>query len=63
MTDGTTTGEGKVSEATTRIQKVDNTDDLDNLVERASVPNLASLFKRGKEKGLIKATTNYGESA
>lgn len=37
--------------------------DEDEMVERASVPNLASLFKAGKKKGLLKPTTVYGESA
>ena len=38
-------------------------DALDQLVERASVPNLASLFQAGKEAGLIKPVTAYGEGA
>ena len=38
-------------------------DSLDQLVEAASVPNLAALFKRGKEAGLLKPTTGYGENA
>ena len=38
-------------------------DELDDLVQRASTPNLATLFKRGKEAGLIKPTTGYGEGA
>ena len=36
---------------------------LDRMVEAASVPNLAALFKRGKEAGLLKPTTGYGENA
>ena len=38
-------------------------DELDELVQRASTPNLATLFRRGKEAGLIKPTTGYGEGA
>lgn len=37
--------------------------ELDTLVEKGSVPNLATLFKQGKEAGLIKPTTGYGEGA
>jgi hypothetical protein len=37
------------------------TDTLDSLVQAASVPNLASLFKRGKDAGLITPITGYGE--
>lgn len=33
---------------------------LEALVVRASVPNLASLYKRGKEAGLIKPAQEYG---
>lgn len=33
---------------------------IEALVERASIPNLASLFKGAKEKGLIQPTTVYG---
>lgn len=36
---------------------------MDQLVQAASVPNLASLFQRGKEAGLLKPTTGYGENA
>lgn len=36
---------------------------LDQLVEAASVPNLATLFQRGKDAGLLKPTTGYGENA
>lgn len=35
---------------------------LDTLVEQASVPNLASLFKKGKQQGLIKAGKTEGAS-
>lgn len=37
--------------------------EFDRLVERGSVPSLADLFRRGKEEGLIKPTSNYGEAA
>jgi len=47
----------EVSEPGTTIT---SEDELDHLVQRASVPSLASLFKAGKEKGLIKPTTGYG---
>lgn len=36
---------------------------LDQLVEAASVPNLAALFKRGKEAGLLKPVTGYSPTA
>lgn len=38
-------------------------DSLDALVEAASVPNLGTLFQRAKDRGLIKAMSNYGERA
>lgn len=38
--------------------------DLDRMVQAASVPNLATLFKRGKDAGLIKADGfEYGSKA
>lgn len=36
---------------------------IEALVQSASTPSLATLFKRGKETGLIQATTGYGENA
>lgn len=57
MTGQTTPEGGKVSEVDT---KMEDTDALDDMVRRASVPNLASLFKRGKESGLIKPSSEYG---
>jgi hypothetical protein len=36
---------------------------LDQMVEAASVPNLAALFQAGKKAGLLKPTTGYGENA
>ena len=51
-------------DATPGGEKVSVADDrLDELVEQASVPNLATLFKRGKDAGLLKPTTGYGENA
>ena len=38
----------------------DEDDILEALVIRASVPNLAALYKRGKEAGLIKPVQEYG---
>lgn len=32
---------------------------LDEMIESTSTPNLASLFKKAKKKGLIKATQEY----
>lgn len=46
---------------TTIVSVVDET--IDSLVEAASIPNLASLFRAGKKRGLIKATQEYGQSA
>ena len=43
------------------VSEVDAT--MDALVEQASIPNLASLFKAGKKRGLIKPTSMYGEAA
>lgn len=37
-------------------------DELDHQVEAASIPSLATLFKRGKERGLIKPGKEYGEA-
>lgn len=39
------------------------TDSLDSLVQAASVPNLASLFRKAKETGVIGSVSVYGESA
>jgi len=46
---------------TTIVSVVDDT--MDSLVESASVPNLAALFKQGKKRGLIKAQQDYGQTA
>lgn len=37
-------------------------DTMDAMVKAASVPNLATLFQRGKDRGLIKAGTEYGSA-
>lgn len=50
-----------LSVATASVSTTDD-DDLDTLVAKASRPNLASLFKAGKEKGLIKPTQEYGHT-
>lgn len=46
---------------TTIVSDVD--DKIDALVEGASIPNLASLFKQGKKRGLIKPAREYGQTA
>jgi hypothetical protein len=38
-------------------------DTMDNLIQRASVPNLATLFKRGQQAGLLKPGKDYGDTA
>lgn len=38
----------------------DPDDILEGMIERASVPNLAALFKAGKDKGLLKPQQEYG---
>lgn len=40
----------------------DPDDTMDALVEQASIPNLATLFKAGKKRGLIRPTSMYGEA-
>lgn len=37
--------------------------ELDEMVRRASVPNLADLFKKAKAAGIITAGKEYGDSA
>lgn len=46
-----------------RGTEVQDDGSLDQLIEAASVPNLAALFQRGKDAGLLKPTTGYGEMA
>lgn len=36
---------------------------LDSMIQAASIPNLAVLIRRGKEQGLLKPITGYGEGA
>lgn len=33
---------------------------MDSLIEAASIPNLAALFQKGKDAGLIKPGVDYG---
>lgn len=40
-----------------------STDTMDDMIEEASVPDLATLYRRGKEKGLLKPQADYGQSA
>lgn len=37
-------------------------DSLDQLVQQASVPNLAALFQTAKDRGLIQAQVAYGHT-
>lgn len=37
-------------------------DSLDTMIQKASVPNLATLFQRGKDAGLIQPGKEYGET-
>lgn len=39
-----------------------DTDSLDDMIQAASVPSLASLFRRAKDRGLLGPVTVYGES-
>lgn len=41
------------------VKAVDKADELDDMVSRASVPTLASLFKAGRKAGLIVSTQAY----
>ena len=36
---------------------------IDEMVEAASIPNLASLFRKAKEQGVIGSVSVYGEGA
>lgn len=54
-TDNSTTGVGTGTEEVS-----EDTDSLDQMVQAASVPNLAALFKRAKETGAIGAVSVYG---
>ena len=35
---------------------------LDDMVEKAAVPNLASLFRKAKDSGAIKPVSGYGNA-
>ena len=35
-------------------------DTLEAMVEKASIPNLAALFKQGKANGVLKSVADYG---
>lgn len=37
-------------------------DTMDSLVEAASIPNLAALFRQGKKRGLITPMKDYGQT-
>lgn len=63
MGDETISRGGNVSDPGTKMEPVTDEANLDELVQRASVPNLASLFKKGKERGLIKAQQEYAHSS
>lgn len=39
----------------------EETDSMDLMVQAASTPSLATLFQRGKDAGLLKPVTGYGE--
>lgn len=43
------------------VSVVDDT--MDQLIEAASIPNLASLFRQGKKRGLITPMKDYGHTA
>jgi hypothetical protein len=36
-------------------------DSLDQMVQAASIPSLASLFRQAKDQGVIVPVSNYGE--
>ena len=54
MTDTQTATQGEVS-------AVDET--MDQLIQQASIPSLASLFRKAKEAGAIGPVSAYGEGA
>ena len=54
MTEHTAQGGRVVSEADATF---------DQMIERASVPNLATLFERGKKAGLLKGVQPYSSVA
>lgn len=54
-------GEG-VPASGTRMGTVTDEDKLDQLVQQASVPNLAALVRKGKKQGLIQPQQEYGHT-
>lgn len=54
---------GVVSDPPTTIKDQFTDSQLDELVHRASVPNLATLFKKAKDAGIFKPGKEYGDSA
>jgi hypothetical protein len=53
-----------VSDTTAEAGAVSVPDEtMDSLIQQASVPNLASLFRKAKEAGVIGAVSVYGEGA
>lgn len=57
----TTDTSEELSVVTTSVAPVAEVD-LDDMVRAASIPNLASLFRKGKDAGLIKPGKEYGEA-
>lgn len=57
----TAKGEG-VPQNGTKMRDVTDEEELDELVQKASVPNLASLYRKGKDKGLLKPQQEYGHT-
>jgi len=47
----------------TQIVSVVNDTVEDEMIAAASVPSLASLFRQGKKRGLIKPMQDYGQTA
>lgn len=41
----------------------DPADMMDAMIQKASVPNLAALFKAGKKRGLIQPQQEYGNAS
>lgn len=62
MTENKSLSGGTGGETTTTMEVVTDEATEDQLIEQASVPNLAALFKQGKDAGLIKPGKEYGNS-
>lgn len=46
------------------VSVVDDTmESEDEMIAAASIPSLATLFRQGKKRGLIKAMQDYGQTA